>query len=466
MRLARVLPLALLTLPALACTDSNPSNGEGADEVEGESTDTTDTETSGEPLRPNWHQDIAPLVTENCMGCHEEGGIAPFALSSYTQAALWSTLMADSAEARSMPPWHAVETDECQPPFPFLHDARLSDDEIALLREWADLGAPEGDPADAAPLPDPQNLELANPTTVVTMDASLEIDVEGQTRDFFHCVSFDPGNDQDVYVDGLQVVPGNRSIVHHVVVYLDESATSAGWTDGVKQDCGGGAGIPNATMIAAWVPGGLPTETPAGVGIELPAGSRLIYNVHYHATGTGPELDDATGVALRWTTDAPEWVSRFALIGAPGSGTAQTGEFVIPAGATDHVEEYEWEVAGVPDAAEARVWLIAGHMHKVAVDLKASFVSGADDTCLLQTPAWDFNWQRSYVYDTPIEAAPRVVTGDRVRVRCTYDNTLDNPALLEALAEVGADAPIDVELGEETLDEMCIAAVGVAVRSN
>ena len=86
------------------------------------------------------------------------------------------------------------------------------------------------------------------------------------------------------------------------------------------------------------------------------------------------------------------------------------------------------------------------------------------ETCLLQTPEWDFNWQRVYEYDALANEGFRVKAGDIVRIRCTYDNTLDNPALVEALGELGLSEPVEVNMGEGTLDEMCLTAVGVGVK--
>ena len=432
---------------------------------------TTGASTGAAAGRPNWHEDIAPLVATNCLSCHAAGGIAPFSMETYALASPWAPVMADDIDAGTMPPWHALETDLCAPPFPFKHDARLTADEQQLFRAWADAGAPEGDPALAAPLPDPQSLDLPNPTKTVAMSSSLSIDSVGSTRDFFHCISLDPANAETVYLDGVQVVPGNRKIVHHVLIYADPTGASAGWQGGVKQNCGGGSGIQAETqLIGGWVPGGMPMEAPKDVATELPPGTRLILNVHYHATGGGPETDDGTGLALRWSTTKPAWGTLFALIGAPGVGKSLTGPLMVPAGEKDHVEDYEFTVSmngqSFPDALDVRLWSLTNHMHKVGVDMRAWVVdrdTGAE-TCLIQTPRWDFNWQRSYAYDTPITGSVRVRYGDKLRIRCIYDNTLDNPGVVEALAEVGLDAPIDVQLGEATLDEMCLLGVGVAIK--
>ena len=88
--------------------------------------------------------------------------------------------------------------------------------------------------------------------------------------------------------------------------------------------------------------------------------------------------------------------------------------------------------------------------------------AGSDvNTCLIQTPAYDFNWQRFYVYDAPIVELPALRPGDRVMMRCTYDNSTSNLTLAAALKEQGLDAPKDVVIGEQTLDEMCLAALYV-----
>lgn len=444
--------------PATAGTgEGTTSEITGADTADGQSS-------GGDPsVRPNWHEDIAPLVVEHCGGCHVEGGIAPYPMEDYAQTSPLAPIMALQAEARLMPPWHAIETDECQPPAAFKHDARLTDEQIQLLRDWTDAGAPEGDPALAAPLPEPPSLDLPDPTVTLQMESAVTVEPSGSTLDFFHCLSLDPGNAQDVFLDGMQVIAGNRRIVHHVLVYVDVNASSASWPGGVSTDCGGGAGVGDALLVSAWVPGGLPTETPDGVGIRLPAGARIILNMHYHALTTGAEIDDTTSLALRWQDTAPEYTAEFTLIGAPAEGDVTTSPFMIPAGESGHQEVVEYVVPNI-GPIDVRVFSALNHMHKVGVDMKTSVIRNGEEVCLLQTPAWDFNWQRLYEYDVPIGESFKVQSGDVVRVRCTYDNTRDNPAVAEALDEVGLAEPQDVILGEGTLDEMCIVGLGVAAR--
>ena len=465
------LALALLAI-ASACTDpAQPEpglseDGAGEDGSEGGSTSAAETgsdETEAEPaMRPNWHEDIAPLVAQHCQGCHDPEGIA-FPMTTYLETSPWATVIAMRTGEGTMPPWHAVETEECTPPHGFEHDARLAPEQIDMFRAWADALAPEGDPALAAPLPEPMSLDVLDPSATTLMGGSLTVEREGNVLDQFHCLSFDPGNAQDVFVDAMQVIQGNPKILHHVLIFVDEAAESASWPQGISEDCGQGPGVANARLVGAWVPGSLPIEAPEDVGIRLAAGARVVFNVHYHASVTGPEIDDGTGIALRWSTDVPEWVSSFGLVGAPGDGQSTTGEFVIPAGARAHEEVIEWPVPALGDA-EVRVWSVGHHMHKVAVDQKTTILRDGQELCLVQTPRWDYGWQRLYEYDAPVEEVFQVLPGDVVRVRCTYDNSKDNPAVLEALGELGLTEPQDVRVGEGTLDEMCLAGIGVAVR--
>jgi hypothetical protein len=110
------------------------------------------------------------------------------------------------------------------------------------------------------------------------------------------------------------------------------------------------------------------------------------------------------------------------------------------------------------------IWGSGTHMHYVGRDmlLTLEHTDGSSE-CLVQTPAWDFNWQRLYYYDSPVPNVPVGKPGDVLTMRCTYDNSLANPFVRRALDEQGLTEPVPVELGEASLDEMCLSVFGVAV---
>jgi hypothetical protein len=431
-----------------------------------------------------WHQHVAPLVAENCSGCHVEGGIAPISFQTYAQAAPWAELMVQATERGDMPPWGAFETEECAPRFAWKDDLRLTSDEKALLRAWFEAGAPEGDPATAAALPPATALELSDRNLRLTIPTSVEV---SGTEDRFLCFSLDPALASDVWVNGVQVNPGNEAIVHHVLLFADPDGSSA--ADAAENgyyDCfGGPGGGSDVSLIGAWAPGAVPAVTPGNVALGLSAGSRLIMNVHYHPTGAGVEADASTSVDLRWSATAPDYVGALLLIGnfenpdsaiaggagfglLPGTNDPPEGpSFVIPAGATAHSEMMRFAVPTPDDPSidlAFYIWGAGTHMHYVGRDmlLTLEHTDGSNE-CLVQTPDWDFNWQRLYYYDAPVPNVPVARGGDVLTMRCTYDNSLSNPFVRSALDEQGLTEPVPVELGEATLDEMCLGVFGVAV---
>ena len=437
-------------------TSTEPTTGSGADE----------SGSTGEAMGPvpTWHQDIAPIVVGRCAGCHDDGGVGPFSLADYDAAFPWAPILTEAVHAGTMPPFAADDTSECEMNYGWQDDLRLSDEDKQLLQEWADGGAPEGDPAAAAPLPVPPDTALTEVDQSLPMTGAVTI---GGTQDEFLCFSLDPQLEEDRYLRALQIEPGNDKIVHHVLIYVDEEGESAGLAgpDGSYPCSGGGV---QGQLIGAWAPGALPNRTPEGVGMRVPAGSRIVMNVHYHPTGAGDEVDDGTRIDFDWLEEVPAFRGELALIGngqglLPGPNDDGGIEFRIPAGVSDHVESMLFTLPA--DIPEIRLWQVGSHMHYLGVDMiigvRRSASQGPAEECLLHTPTYSFEWQRVYAYDADLDDLPRLAGGDELYMRCTYDNTLNTPGVVEALGQMGLSEPVEVVLGEETLDEMCLGIYGV-----
>jgi len=456
-----LLALSIITLAA-GCSSS--------------STDAPDVAGGGGEV--TWHGQIAPLVSSRCVGCHQDGGVAPFSLERYEDAFPHARGMAEQTRLGTMPPFLAQETEECVPRHGWKEDLRLTEAEKALFSRWHEANAPEGDGSRAAPLPEPISLSLENPDLSVAITSPVVLD-GGQ--DQFFCHVMDTGLTEDTWVDAVQVVAGNQRVVHHVLVYNDVNfATPEDRVRAGKYECFGGTGVRGASLVFSWAPGGVPMRTPNGVAMELKAGARLVMQVHYHHHSTGrPETDDGTRVDFRFARETPQYRSSTSLIGnltiPTQAGTLLPGpndppgeiKFLIPAGVSDHTETI---AALVSAAGENLIWAMGTHMHYVGRDMavhlrRASPREGEpEQECLIQTPAWNFNWQRGYRYDAELEELPVARQGDTYLMRCRYDNSLDNPFVREALKEQGLSAPRDVHLGEGTLDEMCLGAFGYATK--
>jgi hypothetical protein len=103
----------------------------------------------------------------------------------------------------------------------------------------------------------------------------------------------------------------------------------------------------------------------------------------------------------------------------------------------------------------------AGVDMKIDIERKAANDANPKNECLLQTPKYDFNWQRGYAYDAEYDMLPNFGPGDTLRLECTYNNTMQNPYVRKALSELRMSSPVDIKLGETTLDEMCLGAFGL-----
>lgn len=450
--------LGAASLGLVGCGDDGSTGGGGQGGGEG-----------GAPANgPTFYKDVLPILQRSCLKCHTEGRIAGFSLGTYEDAKSQAGVMAAVTESGLMPPWHAIETDDCQPPQPFVGDPRLPAEEVALLRAWDEAGAPEGDPNDAPDTGTPPDLDVTDPDLELTPnEASI---VEGE-NDQFVCVVYDPALTGEQFIDAIHIVPGNQKVAHHALLFRVERDNLAD-ASAERFDC---FGAPQGDLIHAWAPGGTPLQLPEDVGMPIDESHVIVVQMHYHPTGTTTEEDSST-VQIHFTEEEPGWEFQIALPGnessAPGllpnaNDRNETPEFRIPAGVTDHVEQMVIEVPAVP--IELPILMVATHMHYVGVDARfwierpTPGAGEAESECFVQTPAWDFNWQRGYMYDAPIASLPTASAGDLLKLECRYNNSMSNRFVREALEAEGLSAPMDVTLGEETLDEMCLGVIGFLV---
>lgn len=476
-------PLSLLLgAAALAGCSGDP----GGKESSSSTTPVPDPNTPEASSAPTFHKDVEPILQKSCMGCHSTGNIAPFSLTKYEDAKAVAGLIAAQTRAKQMPPWGAQETAECTPRFAWKADPRLSEEEIKTLEAWNEGGALEGDAKDAppayvAPSPDlaGQNVELVPSQPFVASG----------DQDQFRCFILDPNLTEDSYLNGFQIVPGNAKVVHHAVMLLDtqRATEKLAGPDG-SFDCFNLPQVPGSQLMGAWAPGADPLTLPEGVGMSMPKGSLVVMQIHYHPAGTTAD-PDTTRFQLRVTKEKPKYGYNFYLLGnfdapvneygfglLPDPEDTKGVEFLVPANSKHHVETMQFTYPALDSPVQQFIQFPAGahlygsfaHMHYIGRDMKISISRAAEtsespkDECLLQTPDWDFAWQRSYIYDAEIDKLPTIGAGDVVTFRCSYDNSTDNPDLVRALKEAKQPSPIDVHYGEgSTLDEMCIGGIPI-----
>ena len=380
---------------------------------------------------PTWSDDVAPILGARCAGCHADGGIGPMPLTTYAEVQPYADWVADAVASRRMPPGQVA--DDCAE---YTADPSLTDDERDTIARWAAEGTLEGDAdvvADASLASDPLALsrvdlriELAEPYTPST------------SPDDYRCFLVDWPMDEDTYVTGFGVEPGEAAIVHHVIAFvappdvvgvyeaLDEAEEGDGYT------CfggPGGSGMDRAGWMGGWVPGKEGRDMPEGTGIAVQAGSKIIVQVHYNTNDETAALSDQTALLIK-VDDAVEQEARLVPVGDPLWMAAGTME--IPAGELDvtHSFTIAWPVS-------SEVHQLGMHMHQLGQSGSVT-VAHADGTesCLVRVEDWDFNWQMSHRLAEPV----LIAAGDELTVSCTFDNPTDEA----------------VNWGEGTSDEMCL----------
>jgi hypothetical protein len=427
--------------------------------------------------------------------CHTDGGIAPFALDGFESASSVAKSLAAATRAGRMPPFPpGGESPK------FTHELRLSSDEIAVISNWYWAGAPSGDLNNAK-----RAASRAFPT--VRADLSLNIgrafQPDARLSDEYRCFILETNLTTDRFIAGYDIVPGNRQVVHHVLVYelpenllADARALERAETDARGgYTCFGGPRVGSGLQpIGAWAPGGAGVKFPPGTGAKLRARSKLVVQVHYNlANGAAA---DQTGVNLEL---APEGAKLRALqnfapvapveIACPGTTPSDATNPCSRQAAYARVlqlnnsrgnqrrmagrdlemcsrvlESYRdpVDVSRIATSCEyfspARLTIfgLTGHMHYLGKSVKIEKLSpDGSKRVLLDIPRWDFHWQGFYWLQQPVT----LERGDKVRISCVFDNSKANQPFLNGERR----EPRYVVWGEGTDEEMCLSYIQATV---
>ncbi len=364
-----------------------------------------------------YYKDVQPIMQRSCQGCHVTGGVGPFALTTYDEAFAKSAQVSSAVVGRRMPPWQPAEN--CQK---FQNARALTQDAINTIYSWVADGAPAGNPADAPPNMTPNVVTLDWVDTTVAPAGSFTPAANLSTD--YRCFVLDPKLAASRDVIGYEVVPGAKQNVHHVLLYPADLAAAQAQdakTPEIGWPCFGGPGIATASTIGGWVPGSPPTKYPTNTGITLAAGQVLVMQVHYDNHHGGAWSPDQTSVKLQF---AKTPVAKKASILSVKNST-----FSIPPGATDYA------VVGTLTApADGYVYGLLPHAHQLGKRMRVE----TNNTCMIDIPSWDFNWQQFYFYEN--SQGMFVPKGTQIKLTCVYNNNTASA----------------VGWGESTTDEMCL----------
>ena len=380
---------------------------------------------------PYWAEDVAPIFYANCTKCHNPNGIAPFSLLTYSDAVAEAGNIQTEVQARRMPPWPPDSAYRH-----FMHERILSAQDIQTISDWVDNGVQQGNLANA-PTPPTYNsaAEIPNPDQV----NQIPVYTVNTASDLYRCFVMPSGNTQDEFITQVEVIPGNRNIVHHVLVFQDQANTcyTLDANDpGPGYTWFGDVGSSTATLVMGWVPGQGMWQLPQNMGVKLLQNTNIIMQVHYPG-GTFGQVD-STQVRFTFSSGLVREVYLDPVINHTYSIT--NGPLYIPA---DSVKTFYAQ-----ESVNYNVSVIsaAPHMHLIGKTICSYAIDPNGDTIpLVKIPDWDFHWQGFYNYQMPVH----VPLGSTLHAYAIYDNTASNP-------ENPNSPPQDVSVGESTTDEMLV----------
>ena len=359
----------------------------------------------------SYSKSIAPMLIDNCVTCHRQGGIGPWQMSSYDMVKGFAPMIREVVRTQRMPPWHA------DPHYTaFSNDRSLSKDELKTLVHWIEAGAPRGSGGD--PLAELKRTwpewQLGEPDLIVEIPA-FEVPATGTIP--YQMPSVANPLDHDVWVRAVDFLPGDRTVLHHIIATMG--------TDG--------GGIRDGGSLGGYVPGAGPMVLPQETGVLMKKDAKFFFQMHY--TATGKPARDVSRMGVYFRKDSPPYQFRSAVMAKPS--------LKIPANTKAHTES-----ASRTFDRDVIVYSLLPHSHfrGKASNFVATYPDGTQET-LLSVPNYDFNWQTTYELATP----KRLPAGTKVTHSTTWDNSTQNKA--------NPDPNREVPWGQQTWDEMLYGVV-------
>lgn len=396
------------------------------------------------PAQVTFTKEIVRILDARCVSCHRPGDIGPMSFLTYDDAVAYAPDIRRVVEEGIMPPWKPTESHGV-----FKGAFALKPEEKADLLSWIVAGTPYGQESD---LPEKREQAsgwlLGEPDLVVRMPQAY---TPARGKDVYRCFVLPTGIDADKFVSAIDIEPGNRRIVHHVIVYLDASGEAEKLDARDEEpgyDCYGGPGFDvsgssiqslllNGYTLGGWAPGARADRLPEGIGMRLGKAARIVLQVHYYTGGRTGE--DQTAVGLYFNKERVEKQLHY----IPVINTRLN----IPAGNPNYTVSADFPVF---PGLEMRVINVFPHMHMIGTRIEVEKQVRGERERMILIDKWDFNWQGAYTFEQPV----RLPGWSQVNLRCTYDNSANNPR--------NPNNPLkNVRWGEGTEDEMCLAFLGV-----
>ena len=361
---------------------------------------------------PTYTVDIQPIIIRNCaQPCHHPGGVGPFSLLTYENVAKRGKFVAKVTQIRYMPPFPADRQFQH-----YANERGLSDGEIALIQDWVKGGMAEGEEVRAMK---PPSIRTSSPSAIPP-DLVLRMKpyaIKGDGREDFRYFHVPMQLKEDIWVESIEFVPGNRKLLHHSRLMIDSTGTMAG-IDGVAEDDPKLREFQRTALadefLYGWVPGNDRVTFPTGAAKRIRAGSDLILNLHYSPSAKADQ--DQSEVRFYF---AKRPVTRRVQTLTLTENNVTNQPFQLEANTKP---TFYMNYGPLPDTV--RLLSVMPHMHKLGRTVRAFAITPAGDAInLIRIPNWDYSWQLTYFFNEPL-TLPK---GSTLIAEAQYDNTDQNP---------------------------------------
>lgn len=392
---------------------------------------------------PTFYKDVLPILQNHCQSCHRPGQIGPMPLLTYPQAQAKAKSIATMVRSRKMPPWFA------DPAYGhFANDPSLTADQIDIIEKWVAGGAQAGDPHNAPPpMQWAEGWNIQQPDTVIRMPKAVQIPSHGDVEYTYEIVP--TGFKEDKWVQMSEIRPMSRQHVHHAVVYIrppestwlrnapvNQPFTASSLSDPHLQH---EAHWTDSDLLLVYAPGSSPDQWPDGMAKFIPAGSDLVFQMHYTTNGHADR--DQTAIGLKFAREVPK--QRVLTL------QLTNDHFVIPP-ETDNYRVEAWGT--LPN--DATLLSFFPHMHLRGKRFEYNIAHDPTHIEPLLRVNYDFYWQLSYRLAQPLP----LKAGTRLQAVAWYDNSSKNPH--------NPDPHSSVTWGDQTYEEMMVGFFDIAVPRN
>ena len=362
--------------------------------------------------RINFETNIKPILTKHCVNCHQNGGIAPFALDNWTDVDARAIMIGAVTASKYMPPWRADTSFQH-----YKNENYLSKTDIELIQQWIQNDQPRGIVERRKEKGSQQIKVKKKQENEIQIGFNRAFVIKGENKEEFRFFHMPSKIKENGYIQSIEFAPGNKKQVHHSRIMIDTTQSISG-IDGLSEEDSSILKYQTKPLadpfLFGWVPGNDKIIFPKGIGKKIYANSDFIVNVHYVPSPI--QVIDSSSIIIQLTNEP---IEREAQTLTLTENNISNQPFIVY---PNKKSTFYMRSPILQDSIS--LISIMPHMHLLGKSFKSYAITPDGNILpLVNVPSWDFNWQTTYQF-TKFTLLPK---GSVIYAEATYDNTNENP---------------------------------------